>query len=191
MLRLTLDTNCIVDIDENREPRAGCVRSLLAMHDAGKISLQLVATTASERQRTGPYLANFTQFQARLQRLGLGSLDLLKPIFVLDVSYFDWAILAGPDDITLLERIHSVLFPGHKYDLQDALATPEGQANPEKVEHNHRRRLLDVHAFWCHLHYGGDVFVTSDDDFLRPYGRGDLAQFGVSAVLSPCDAASL
>jgi hypothetical protein len=191
VLRFTLDHNCIVDIDENRQPKAGCLRALLAKHDAGDIDVRLVATSASERQQRGPYLENFGQFRDRLAVLGLGHLELLAPICVVDVSYLDWCIVAGPEDIALLERIHSVLFPGHAFDLQDALASAGTNADPAVIEGKWRNHALDVDALWCHLHYDGDIFVTSDTDFLKPYGRGDLAQFGPIRILHPCDAARL
>jgi hypothetical protein len=189
VLRLTLDHNCIVDIDENREPKAGCLHSLVAKHDAGEIEVRLVATSASERQRSGPYLANFSEFQARIEALGLGHLPVLRPILLLDVSDLDRAILAGPEDIALLERIHGVLFPGQSYDLQDALVTTEGQADPEKAHQKWRNRQLDVHVLWCHLHYGGDIFVTSDTDFFKK--QAALAKLGATRILRPCEAARL
>jgi hypothetical protein len=188
VLRFTLDHNCIVAIDEDRQPEAGCLRALLARHDAGDIDVRLVATSASERQQNGPYLENFGQFQARLADLGLGHLELLAPIAVADVSYLDWCILAGPDDIALMKRIHSVLFAGHSFDLQEALAAAAGQADPAVTEQKWRNRELDVQALWCHLRYDGDIFVTSDDGFFKKLKREPLANVGATRILRPCDA---
>jgi hypothetical protein len=162
MLKFTLDHNCIVALDENRDPEAGCLRSLLAKHEAGTADVRLVATSASERQQKGPYLENFGEFRARLEALGLGHLELLAPVLTVDVSYIDWCIVAGDDDIALLKRIHSVLFAGHPFDLQDALGAAGGRGDVEVVEQKWRRRALDVDALWCHIHYKGDIFVTSD-----------------------------
>jgi hypothetical protein len=116
-LKLTLDTNCFIDLDENREPSAGCVRSLIALHSAGNVCLRLVGSSASERQRVGPYLTNFAQFKSRLEALEIGHLELLLPPAVFDVSYLDWCVLLGDDDIPLLESIHHALFPGQPYEL--------------------------------------------------------------------------
>jgi hypothetical protein len=189
MLRFTLDHNCIIDIDEDRQPRAGCLRALLARHDAGEIEVRLVATSASERQQSGPYLETFGQFQDRLAALGLEHLQLLAPILVLGVSYADWCILAGPDDIALMKRIHSVLFPGQPLDLQDAFAAAGDQADPVVIEQKWRNHELDVHALWCHVHYNGDIFVTSDDVFFKQQKREPLAKLGAARILRPCDAA--
>jgi len=37
MLKLTLDTNCIIAVDEDRELEAACLRSLVKKHDVRKI----------------------------------------------------------------------------------------------------------------------------------------------------------
>lgn len=185
-MKLTLDTNCIIALDETREPEATCLRSLLHKHNAGKVHLQLIATSASERQSRGPYLDNFSKFRTRLDSLGLGHLPLLVPLMVLDVSYLDWCMLASEDDLLLLEDIHKTLFPGQPYSFQDALAKAGANANPASVEHKWRNRSLDVHALWCHLHYGGDLFVTSDKNFHKK--QRALAKYGSPVILDPCQA---
>lgn len=186
MLKLTLDTNCIVALDERREPAADCLDSLLALHEAGKVNLRLVATSASERQQHGPYLENFSFFQDRLSSLGLEHLEVLLPVMTLDVSYLDHAVLAGEDDITLLQRIHAVLFPDQPYELQEALDRAGPGADRLAVEHKWRNRSLDVQGLWCHIRCGGDIFVTSDRNFIKKRNR--LATLGASLVLTPREA---
>ena len=189
MLKFTLDHNCIVDLDEER-PAAPYLRALLARHDAGEVSVRLVATSASERQLSGPYLENFGQFQDRLAVLGLGHLELLAPVFVIGVSYLDWGVAAGPESISLLERIHSVLFPQEAFEFQDVLAAAGPEADTQVIEQKWRRRALDVHALWCHIHYDGDIFVTRDDVFFRQSKRQPLASLGAARILRPSDAAT-
>lgn len=189
MLKLTLDTNCIIAIDEGREPEASCLRSLVKKHDAGKVHLQLVATSASERQSSGPYLDNFAKFRDRLDAIGLGHLPLLLPLMVLDVSYLDWCILADDQDLVMLREIHNTLFPGQPYEFQDALSIAGESVDLSTVEHKWRNRALDVHALWCHLHNNGDIFVTSDKNFQRK--QAWLARFGSIQILDPCRADAL
>jgi hypothetical protein len=52
MLTVTLDTSILVDL-ESRPPRAGLIRQLL---DDPRVTLQLPAIMASERQPGGGYL---------------------------------------------------------------------------------------------------------------------------------------
>jgi hypothetical protein len=189
VLKLTLDTNCIIAIDEGRQPQADCLRSLIKKHDAGKVHLQLVATSASERQSSGPYLDNFDKFRDRLNSIGLSHLQLLLPLMVFDVSYLDWCVLADDQDLRMLEDIHNVLFPGQPYILQDALTLADATVDSDTVERKWRNRALDVHALWCHLRYNGDVFVTSDKNFHRK--QTSLATFGPVQILDPCQADGL
>jgi len=127
VLRFTLDHNCIIDLETGTQPVAGCLRELLALHDSGKVAVQLVATSASENQPGGAPLENFAQFQERLASFGLGQLDLLAPIAVVGLSYLDWCIVAGDQDIALLDRIEAVLFPRHG---DVTLTTVEPNADP-------------------------------------------------------------
>lgn len=186
LLKLTLDTNCIIALDEGRQPEAACLRSLLHKHDAGKVQLQLIATSASERQSRGPYLDNFSKFCTRLDALGIGHLPLLIPVLILDVSYVDWSMLADDKDLPVFEDIHSTLFPKQPYHLQDALAKAGPNADRVAIEHKWRNRQLDVHALWCHFHYKGDIFVTSDRNFHRK--QESLQKFGATLILDPCRA---
>ena len=74
----TLDTNCIIDIAENR-PAAGAVRTLADAH-AGRADVAVVAMSASEKQQGGHYIRNFAVFRDRLVSLGLGHLNVILPM---------------------------------------------------------------------------------------------------------------
>jgi hypothetical protein len=94
MLMLTLDTNCIVALDRDEKPHSSCLRNLLELHSAGMVTLRLTAMSASEKQPDTSYLKDFSKFQERLDSLGLGQLELLKPICYFDVSFWDWCVSA-------------------------------------------------------------------------------------------------
>jgi hypothetical protein len=191
-VRFTLDHNCLIAIEKQEQPTAACLRSLIARHDAGEAEIRLVATSASERQQgTIPCLRDFGDFRARVARLGLGHLELLTPILTLDVSFLGWSILAADEDIALMEQLHRVLFPGQPFHFKDAVAAAGPGADPDIVERKWRNRLLDVQALWCHIHYGGDVFVTSDGRFRSQQKREPLAALGAANVLRPCHALSV
>lgn len=188
MLKLTLDTNCIYALDENREPDASALRRLLAAHAAGAVQLRLAAISASELQRTGPYLENFNQFQQRLVDLHLDHLEILLPPATLDVGFLDRFLLVEDDDTHLLELIHKVLFPTRPFELQDAIdAAPPGRDRRD-VERKWRNGLLDAQAIWCHIHHGGDVFVTVDTNFFKVTKKPKLAALGAPQILNPVQA---
>ena len=102
MISLTLDTNCLVDVDENR-PAATFILELVRAADQRTVSLAMVASSASEQMPGGKLLSNFADFQDRMKKLGLGSIGLLKPIGKFDVSFYDWC-LAASDEMIELER---------------------------------------------------------------------------------------
>jgi hypothetical protein len=79
MVSFTLDTNCIIDVAENR-PGAAAIRALADAHAAGEADVALVAVSASERQPGDKYLDNFNVFQERLTALRLNHLTVLPSI---------------------------------------------------------------------------------------------------------------
>jgi len=58
--KFTLDTNCLIAIDEGR-PAATAVRALADAHLAGTAHVAVVAMSASEKQQHGSYLRNFDE----------------------------------------------------------------------------------------------------------------------------------
>jgi len=187
VLALTLDTNCIVSLDEGREPDATCIRRLIALNDQGKTKLMLPSSSASERQRDLTYLTNFDQFAARIEALGLGHLQRLLPPLTLHVSYLDNAVLADDDDVGLLDRINQALFPGQPLELSQILDGLTDEADRRKAEGRWRNRLMDVHALWCHISCGGDIFVTTDRNFFKRLNALTAIHPSLS-IKEPCDA---
>jgi hypothetical protein len=62
-MRFTLDTNRIIDVEENR-PNAPFVRELVSLHGTNRINVAVSAIWASERQRMGGYAEKISEFQA-------------------------------------------------------------------------------------------------------------------------------
>src|ERR1044072_9239262 len=103
--RFTLDTNGVIDVEEDR-PNASHIRALVELSRRNAIELAIPAIGASEKQRGGSYAANFTEFQDKLSSAGLGGVCLLLPMAYLDVCYFDHAIFPSEEDIQLESAIH-------------------------------------------------------------------------------------
>ncbi|WP_414166353.1 hypothetical protein ACMATS_00105 [Streptoverticillium reticulum] len=141
MLRFTLDTNCLIDLEEDR-PGAPAIRGLLARHDEGSARVQITATTAAERQRDGTILPDFTCFQARLKAAGLGHLDILKPVAVLDLTYLDWAEIPDDGAEEQARRIHEALFAS-PFDYENAVPRHLEGLEQARAEHKWRNRRLD------------------------------------------------
>ncbi|WP_406077286.1 hypothetical protein [Micromonospora sp. NBC_00858] len=188
MLTLTLDTNCLVALEENR-PAASGVRALLEQHDAGLAQVRFAATTAAERRRDGEYLPNFGFFQARLKAAGLDHLELVKPVAILGLTYSDWCVVAGDHDHVELRRIHDVLFSS-PYDYGQAVPADIDEVDRQKAEHKWRNRRLDGLGLHCHIRSGGDAYVTSDENFVKATKQAPLAALGAKLIFSPEEAAA-
>jgi hypothetical protein len=81
----TLDTNGIIAV-ANGEPETAAVRALAASHAVGRAQVAVVAISASEQARGDTVLTNFADFQSWLTGLGLGHLDILRPMAYWDVT---------------------------------------------------------------------------------------------------------
>jgi len=171
VLRYTLDTNCIIDLEERR-PSASSLKMMLGDHTAGKIHLAIVAISASENQPCGTSSNNYSVFEGKLKAIGLGHLDQLFPMFYWDVGFWDRFIWDG--DPKLERKIHEILFPG------EPIAKPQDFGFSEKIWRNHK---CDVQVAWSHIYYGRDVLVTRDNNFHNNADK--LRSIGLNKIIRP------
>jgi hypothetical protein len=92
----TLDTNCLIAIDEDR-PEAIPVRALADAAAVGSVGVAIVAISASEKQQGGGVIQNFGDF--RIAYPALGS-DIWKsfPRWLTRILRF-WTGIFGPTRI--------------------------------------------------------------------------------------------
>jgi hypothetical protein len=188
MLTLTLDMNCLIDID-SAEPRKGTphVRALIEKSERGVVDLAICASCASERQSDGSSLENFSQFQERLKRAGLSHLTLLKPLLRWDVSFFDYSIIAGPELSAQEDEIFRTLFPGSNPSWSETadLCGERVEDTSSAAFSKWRNKICDAQAFWSHEHNRRDVFVTSDGNFAKRFpDRRILTPEQASAIIA-------
>ena len=194
-ITLTLDTNCLIDI-ELGEGDVSHLRGLLAAHDANRITVAISAAAASERLQGGLFAASFSAFQQRASRLSARPIVLLRPLCYLDMTYLDWSLLADEHLVADEEAIHRVLFPTIEFKLRDC-DTKHG-IQPETPAASYQKDLLrwrnkkcDTLAMWCHIHYGNAGFVTRDSNFLKVSKKKALIALGARQILTPSEAAAL
>lgn len=182
MMHFTLDTNCIIDVEEGR-PNAPSVRELVGLHGKNGINVAVSAIGASERQRAGGYAQNFSEFQAKLAAVGFNVLELLLPLAYLDICFWDHCVMVNENE-TLERQIHDVLFPSIEFTWPD-YASARG-LSIDAIDKNWRNAKCDVLGIWCHIKRGGGVFVTSDMNFHNK--REKLAALGAGTIAMPADA---
>jgi hypothetical protein len=118
----TLDTNCLIAV-ANNEPAAGAVRALADAHTAGRADVAVVAMSASEKQRGGHYIHDFTEFRNHLVSLGLGHLNVILPMMYWDISFWGHCLWSDDAMVKLEHEIHLILFPTMQF-LWEVIAAP-------------------------------------------------------------------
>ena len=181
----TLDTNCIVDVDEAR-PNAANILRLLELQKLNKLRIGLAVSSASERQKDNGFLSNFAEFNARRDKLGFGNCELLPCVGMFGVTFWNNCLWGSEETNNRERQIFACMFSTKAFEWAEAAMAndvdPEDKTN--QVYLKWRNTRLDVKAFWAHENAGLDFFVTSDKEFLR-LNRG----FGKrnDYVIRPCD----
>jgi hypothetical protein len=187
VITFTIDMNCLIAI-EKKEDAATDLLALVAAASAGTIGLAMVASAASERQRGGGFLGSIDAFRSRMDSLGFGPIELLKPIGKHDFSFYGHTIFPDEAGIARENEIFEALFPAHSASWEEYAAAHGVDVNDpsSKALGDWRNMLCDVQAFWGHEHYGRDHFVTTDKNFHRKLVLTKMIPDGV--ILSPADA---
>lgn len=149
-MRYTLDHNALIDLEERREPNYTRLRLLLESNHS-KVFLTAVSASENPQQRTfGVFLAKVRAIPD-LNRIK--NENILKPMGIFDFSFHDWSLWGDQAMSNLKCEIADVLFPG---------------LFPLKTfGKKERNKLADVMSFWCHIYHANQVFITSDQNFIR------------------------
>lgn len=189
MHTFTLDTNCIIAVDEDRA-EAAAVRALADAHASGTAHVAIVAISASEKQKDGKHLESFAEFQQRLAALGLGRLELLPPMFYWNVTYWDWCIFSDSEMELQERKIHEILFPNIEYQWSDYYGG-RCLSDDLSLARKWRNAKCDVQALWSHIFHKRKVFVTTDRNFHAESKKSALIALGASQIETPDSAVSL
>ena len=178
MKSFTLDTNCIIDLEEDRS--AGIyTEELKRRFYNGEIEIAVVSVTASENQRSGNALSNYSEFEAKLERVGLARARALAPVNIWELGYYGHTIWAEDELERQVLEIKNILFP------QSQHSPPTDSTANSKW----RNQMCDVLTAWSHGYYKIDFLVTSDMNFHKK--ATDLVQFGIRSVVTPDEAREL
>lgn len=181
MTNLTLDTNGLIAI-EKEETTSGDVLRLRDLDGERRINLKLVAASASENQVGDRLLGTFAEFQDWLGTLGFQNQEVLRPLCIWGVGFWDfclWGDGAGREEL-LYRQLWSVLTAGR------AIPTlPDNDSDARK----YRNAVCDTLMIWSHIYYGGDIFVTTDTRHFNNKARhGALLSLGAKAIMTPREA---
>jgi hypothetical protein len=174
----TLDSNCIIDLEENR-PAAVHLEELKRLRQSGGIELAVVSVSASENQPTGEPMRNYAEFEAKLERAGLTNARELHPVGIWDLGYWDHMLWSVEESERQLDEIKDIIFPGVQHD-----PPTEPGANSKW-----RNQMCDVLVAWTHGFHKSDYLVTSDKNFHKK--AHDLVQYGVHNIVTPKEALTI
>lgn len=186
MPSFTLDTNCLIDGEENRAVR-GDVLALIEAARCGDADIAMLASSACEHQPGGAHLNRFADFQKRLIAIGLGDIALLRPIARHGFSFHGFAIMSDEAAVQRERLIFKTLFPTTPVRWLDYAAT---HGLDKKDLHSAgawkwRNRLGAAQAFWSHENAERDVFVTTDENLARLPNK---AEFADAVIMTPAQA---
>jgi hypothetical protein len=198
MLSFTLDTNCIIALDElqsdqasHRRSEAEAVQKLIVAHSAAIADVAVVAISASERQRDNSQLEDFSVFEDRIGTLGMEKLNLLHPMMYNDVTFWDASLWVDEEMLKFEASIHDILFSNIPFSWSDYCAANEIADVPETPDRKWRNAKCDVQAFWTHAWHKRDVFVTSDINFHTVSKKARLISLAGGRIETPISAAGL
>ena len=186
-MNVTLDTNCIIALEENR-PEAQDLRRIVHSATEQKLRLRVVAISASERQPDGEYSESFRDFKAKIAGVGLEDVEILLPPCIWGVTYWDDCIWGSEQFTEEAERIHEILFPNSPFEYEDYCRHFGLDLAAPSADRKWQNHVIDTWALWTHLHNGGGVFVTSDENFHKK--KAMLARLGAGEILRPNEAAA-
>ena len=173
-MRLTLDTNCLIDL-ENGTGQARAIRELITLHRAGKIQVFVSAISASENViGQGSQPENLDQFEARLKSLAIDDLPSVLPTGRNGMSFWGAAVYGDEKD-DIGEKIKSIV-----HSTVDTLT----------LTSKARKVVCDVDGLAAHIRSGHDIFVTSDEHFRKHSRREALLALGPKDILTPEEALS-
>jgi hypothetical protein len=188
MMRLALDRNCLIDIEQDR-PAAIYVKNLIKHNEDGKVIVSVLGITASELQKDGTYTSNFVGFREWLKSLDADGLNLLKPIAVWDVTFWDWSMVGTDEDLQLVATLHDLMFPkisNSWIDYANACGV-DPLTLDTKLGRKWRNAHCDAQAAWACVKYDQDIFVTSNTkDFQKNISQ--LTKLGLKGVATPGEA---
>lgn len=184
MKNITIDTNCIIDLEEERQS-VKYIRSLIKMHKEDRIKLMVVAISASERKQDRTYASSFGEFTKKLEKIGLGDVEILKPMCYLGICFFGKSLFSCEEMEQSEEKIHSVLFPKIEFKYEDFCLARGLEINRKFPNPKWLNAKCDVQCMWSHIHYQGDIFVTNDKNFHKKTKKAALISLGAGDILIP------
>jgi hypothetical protein len=187
MINVTLDMNCIVDLEQGNVT-SSYIKELIQMHKDQKINLRVVAISASELKPDRTYVSDFNEFKERIDSIGLADVQVLKPIAYQGIAFHNYCV-QGVGDLGMLEKeIQEALFPETEIKYIDFCKKRRLNPNNKKNWRKWINKKCDVLAMCSHIWNDGGIFVTTDNNFHKKTKKPRLIALGAGEILKPQEA---
>lgn len=190
MQNITLDSNCIIDLEQNNST-ASHLEKLIQMHLCRVINLRVVAISGSERKRDHTYPSNLKEFKQRISQIGLGDVEILPTPCYQGLSFEGYSIHSGEKSRELEREIQQVMFPTIEFDFMDFCKNRRLNLDNKKARQKWINAKCDVLTLWSHIQFKGDILVTKDKDFHKKTVKPRLITLGAGKILKPDEAVKL
>jgi len=188
MLKVTLDNNCIIDLEKNNN-YAPHLRKLVEMHGGQRINLRVTAISASEQKPDQTYVSHLNEFKHRLAIIGLGNVEILPTILYVGLGFIGYSLVGGGELDKLERKIQRILFPTIEVEYSDFCKKRGLKRDDRKAWRRWVNAKCDVLALWSHIWYNGDIFITRDNNFHRKAEK--LTKVGAGKIQRPIEALKL
>lgn len=186
---VTIDGNCLLDLELGRSPHADHLAQIRALADVGALNLCVVAIGASERQPDGVYARDPEEFRARLAAIGLAQATILRPPFQWGVSMPEWSHWPDPVLQALERQVHAILYDAIEFRWSACMRSPEAKRHRNAAYARWRAARCNVLAMTGHIYAGGDLFVTREEPYWWSDAPQRLRNLGAGEILTPRQAA--
>lgn len=133
----------------------------------------------------GKMAANFSLFRERLQKLGLGTAEIIAPPGYCDFTYYDNSYYSCASYSLLELEIHKVLWPDTPFQFEE-FSIRADQTKPN-WQWKWKNRKCDTLAFMGHVLAGSGLFV-SDDRIFHGDKKAELLKFAGGDIAKPMQA---
>lgn len=185
MLRVTFDTNILIDLEENRTGYKN-IRKIIELHKKEQIKICIPAIAASEKHLDQKLVPNYILFENFLRNMDIVGHEELMPIMYLDISFWSHALLADEKMSELDQKIHKILFPRIEPEHKDYCKAKGLELEDDKVDPEWRNAKIDVLMLWSHLFHEADIFITRDKNFKRNYDKL-IDEIGPMVIMDPSE----
>ena len=175
-MKVTLDHNCLIHIKQN-SPEGQIIKSLL---NQSELEFYVVNIGSSELRQGGIRPDSYSTFEDFLNKINLHELSRLNPMGLVDITFFDYCIFADQPMVDLSKEIKSILFTK---EIENDSIIEQPPFKP--IGRKWLNRICDTHSLWCHIHYGNDIFLTSDRNFLKKTKKPKLVALGAKQIMLP------